>query len=985
MELKQTKLKLTDSRRGSALIMVVVLTVLLAVIGVLFVMASRIDEMATSSTVYDHELDHAVDSVVELISQRLQADITGALTELETGLSGRRVYFDYPGTDEQRGDNWLSTVDPESLGDNGTPGDYTDDDYVWRQVSDLTGDIRLAGGIGTGLFAEIYQPGDANDLVPADADADGVTDSLWVRLPDVTTGRGKPVFAAVRIVDNCGMLNLNVAHTLLPGSEGRYLSEIDYERFLRGTDLRFNRDAIRRARQSGPRPLPPFIDPPDVYHRNAIMHIESPDPNYILFDISDELEIRNRFLLTSLFKARFERLDVANFTLDAGGGRYGSLQIPVEPGIADYFDWPATNYPYTHFDKWKWRLDPKNFDDTSGAYVDAVVDYQYKYDRRHVCTFYSFDRNLRLGYYPILEPLLETLSQAEADLVKKVLGPAPVAVNTNYRSLNYPTYNNVETRMQILKLLYAFRAYYLEKYPSKDFKDAARRAAQIVANMIDYVDDNNPATQGPFFDPVYGGQTNDNPTYIDRNVIWQLIYDVSGIDIDVATQYDFGLGVDDDPTDPGYPANREVVYGYERQPFISEIVRYDPGGGTIYYAIELCNPYVNPNGAINLDGWQIKVASVAYPLASGVMIQGMLEVDPASIAGGSRVLGRAVIVSDVQIVNPLPPVPVTQVNGMQINTDEIVELQRPDPARPGEFITVDKTEASQANYINGVGEWLVSKRDDTKWRFTNVGLHQESNQDTDQTLGRANNIDLSGDGYQMPVPNDIDNVPIGTLHDFEMVLAVGNEKSNDPNFTAKTVTEYVDMALDEGDVRTDIAPVQTNPRIAPVYPLDYVCFVGRPEGTLPGRINVNTATREVIRAAIPPDAGIFPDDYEALAANIVQYRDTGLPFGSTLQRITDLVNVSGFKQFTTDPNGVGDPEMRGDFEERDWILSRVANKLTVRSDVFTAYILVRLGHDGPERRMIAIFDRSNVYQPTDPRVVPEKPRIIALHPVPDPR
>ncbi len=973
MEMKLTKPDRADSRRGSALIMVVVLTVLLAVIGVLFVMASRIDEMATSSVVYDHELDHAVDSVVELISQRLQADITGALTELETGLSGRRVYFDYPGTDEQRGDNWLSTVDPESR-DNGTPGDYTDDDYVWRQVSDLTGDIRLAGGIGTGLFAEIYQPGDANDLVPADADGDGVTDSLWVRLRDVTTGRGKPVFAAVRIVDNCGMLNLNVAHTLLPGSEGRYLSEIDYERFLRGTDLRFNRDAIRRARQSGPRPLPPFIDPPDVYHRNAIMHIESPDPNYILFDISDELEIRNRFLLTSLFKARFERLDVANFTLDAGGGRYGSLQIPVEPGIADYFDWPATNYPYTHFDKWKWRLDPTNFDDTSGAYVDAVVDYQYKYDRRHVCTFYSFDRNLRLGYYPTID--------SSGNPVMMIFEPDPWAVCTNIAEWDpaiMPTggynYNNVETRVQILKLLYAFRAYYLEKYPTEDFKQAARRAAQIVANMIDYVDDNNPATQGPFFDPVYGGQTNDNPTYIDRNVIWQLIYDVSGIDIDVAAQYDFGIGIND-PTG--------TIYGYERQPFISEIVRYDPGG-TIYYAIELCNPYVNPNGAINLDGWQIKVGSVAYPLASGVMIQGLLEVEPASIAGGSRVLGRAVIVSDVQIVNPLPPVPVMQVNGMQINTDEIVELQRPDPARPGEFITVDKTEASQATYLNsGSDTWRVSKRDDTEWKFTNAGSYDNG---TAQTLGRANAVSppLSPEGYQMPVLDDIDNVPIGTLHDFEMVLRVGNEKSNDPNFTAKTVTEYVDKALDEGDVRTDIAPVQTNPRIAPAYPLDYVCFVGRPEGTLPGRINVNTATKEVIRAAIPPDAGVFPDDYEALALNIVQYRDRGLPFGSTLQRITDLVNVSGFKQFTTDPNGVGDPEMRGDFEERDWILSRVANKLTIRSDVFTAYILVRLGHDGPERRMIAIFDRSNVYQSTDPRVVPEKPRIIALHPVPDPR
>jgi len=356
---------------------------------------------------------------------------------------------------------------------------------------------------------------------------------------------------------------------------------------------------------------------------------------------------------------------------------------------------------------------------------------------------------------------------------------------------------------------------------------------------------------------------------------------------------------------------------------------------------------------------------------------------PAMSVSPVRELGRLVLVDDrniLQGVTPTPPFFVVRFfNTGGIKPGDVIELQRPDPARPGEFITVDRTEARQADYLNGGAgsRWRVSKRDDTEWKFTNAGSY--TNDDV-QTLGRANGVTRNPKGYQMPVPND--NIPIGTLGDFEMVLRVGNEKSNDPNFTARTVTEYVDAASDEGDVRTDIAPRRAGPFAPmPVYPLDYICFVGRPEGTLPGRINVNTATREVIRAAIPPDAGYAPD-YDGLAANIVRYRD-GVP----LQRISDLLNVPGFDQFTTDPNGVGDPEMRGDFEERDWILSRVLNKLTVRSDVFTAYILVRLGHDGPERRMIAIFDRSNVYPlPSQSRpVASAKPRIIALHPVPDPR
>jgi len=76
---------------------------------------------------------------------------------------------------------------------------------------------------------------------------------------------------------------------------------------------------------------------------------------------------------------------------------------------------------------------------------------------------------------------------------------------------------------------------------------------------------------------------------------------------------------------------------------------------------------------------------------------------------------------------------------------------------------------------------------------------------------------------------------------------------------------------------------------------------------------------------------------------------------------------------------VGDLGIENDFEERHWIFNRLANIFTVRSDTFTAYILVRLGTDGPQRRMIAIFDRSNVWQKGD------VPRLVALHPVPDPR
>jgi hypothetical protein len=91
----------------------------------------------------------------------------------------------------------------------------------------------------------------------------------------------------------------------------------------------------------------------------------------------------------------------------------------------------------------------------------------------------------------------------------------------------------------------------------------------------------------------------------------------------------------------------------------------------------------------------------------------------------------------------------------------------------------------------------------------------------------------------------------------------------------------------------------------------------------------------------------------------------------------DNNDLAGFPDLT--PGGTVGDEAPDDFEERDVIFARISNLITVRSDVFTAYILVRIGTDGPQKRVIAILDRSNVYSGDG------KVRVIAVHPVPDPR
>jgi hypothetical protein len=69
-----------------------------------------------------------------------------------------------------------------------------------------------------------------------------------------------------------------------------------------------------------------------------------------------------------------------------------------------------------------------------------------------------------------------------------------------------------------------------------------------------------------------------------------------------------------------------------------------------------------------------------------------------------------------------------------------------------------------------------------------------------------------------------------------------------------------------------------------------------------------------------------------------------------------------------------------DTEERDLIFTRISNLVTVRSDVFTAYVLVRIGLDGPQKRVVAILDRGETTSTGEPVV-----RVLSIEQTPDPR
>jgi hypothetical protein len=1048
---------------GSALVLVVVVTVLLSVIGVIFVMTMRMREMTTSNITDNRDLDAAVHSTVGQIGTILVQDLFG--TSLNKSIidgTGGNEPYDSLGTN----DRWLASLEPV-LYDQRVVSDPTDDWYQWERITDLSGgavaskwDLILRNGKKTsddtgkdwditkkefGGIVEEYQEFDAilkqtpeyvrqhPDMaigLPADADGDGVADSMWIKLPNLSTSKGKPVFAAVRIVDNCAMLNLNTAYcfyqklysesatspfekfwyinktaygygmaylgtafssTTPYGDGGRYLAEINYLPFLRGSDLSswfttaegknttgdgwYKLLAAKKIGQADSAdnwtlavPLSSIGD----YHQVVLMNIENAGKTYSLFDIGDELEIRNRFLLTSRVESRFERKDVANYTFDAGGGVYASLRIPRNNSDAP-------------ISAWKVRIDSKNFDlwDENGTLkTTASPDYPniYKYDRRHVCTFYSFDRNIRTAqttFYTFLD------SQPEA--VRYVFVPKnKMAITTNIKDMTASVpYNNKETRRKILHLLYAFREYFKNERGLTQNK-AAIQAAQIVANMIDYADndkprdDNDPTTQGPFYYPKntpdgfpysYGSQRNPNPTYINKAIVDTMVAEVSGNVITPTWSFyssvNFGLTASD------------VVYGYECQPFISELyTRVNDSGVVDRFAIELYNPYSQD---INIENWKLVLEDQAgnfltpsCPFSTSVKVPGK---------------GYLVVRSDTSI-KAIGTIVVSNGFGLSIRNAYKIRLIAKDPVVTGTGLVVDQIRRDQILLMttdtlpaDGKPTHHVLKRGDRSWRFCNASAFVHRSQilppgaepDVMLTLGKINDENPSVQSYSLPVAND--SLPIERLADFGRVAFIGNQKitiiSNqrvgaDPNAITDSVGKASAGSRGEAEVRFDIT--------SDGGLLNYICTLNRSQGNLPGRININTAPKYVIAAAIPPqltDPNLAVNAL-TLAEQIVAYR----PYTN----LGDLLKVPMIKRYlwSSAPN-VGDTGMDNDLEERDWILSRLSNIFTVRSDTFTAYILVRLGTDGPQRRMLAIFDRSNVWSSAD------KPKLVALHPVPDPR
>ncbi|MCK4999783.1 MAG: hypothetical protein KAS23_09615, partial [Anaerohalosphaera sp.] len=719
----------------------------------------------------------------------------------------------------------------------------------------------------------------------------------------------------------------------------------DYESFLRGADndpgnTTGMEDNIRAARMGSG--YDPLVDTAARYHNEALMNIENTGLMYNLFDIGDELEIANRYMLSSQTQARFE--NVAHFTFDAGGGIYSALEVPIESNA--------------NFKIWKWRVDPRNFADEKytnpldGSPIDNLNI--YRYDRRHVCTFYSFDKLWRREYPYVYYDAFDTANcAADNSSVHGEIKPGysyefdlggpdentfilddmfmpwtgPVSIR-NIQMIDSGLVTDAGIRYEqrklvrknVLHLLYALRAHFINETdisdlltdPEDAINIAAIKAAQTVANMIDYIDGASDTMEGPFSEDDtalvlgydFGDQKNENPTYIDRHIIRSLILEASNgvIDLDEDLsdgesrypEYEFGL-IPDDQTDLDIWG--DTVYGYERQPFITEMNAYNDLVNNTHFGIELYNPY---NAPIYLAGqpddiqWRVSIGrTVEYDIGDYNIEfdETQLTAEQAEIeasTGGDT--GRLLLLSAIDPIK-LPfnagtaKIVIPALAG-SLSPSNIVKLQRRNPKwedgdpEKYKFIVVDQTTVGQTLdllFASNTTLPLVSKRDDEMWRFVTPEGSISTSVGNIPTLGSANNVTFSPTpiSIQLPVANN--DIPLMTLNDLEYILSIGNSIATGPGsgtVITRSITDQISYVSAEDEVRFD---VESTPEL-----LDYVFFMNRPNiGNLPGRININTASREVLRSAIVPDDQW---DVDELVDNIVKYREdpTKGPFKSIL-------------------------------------------------------------------------------------------------------
>ncbi len=962
-------------KSGSALILVVVLTSLLSILAVMFMLSSRVDKIAASAISGNKELDFGIDSVVAKISQQLVEDVNFAT----------HAYYDYP-DDNNR---WLANLEP-----------YDNGGYKWRHISDI---YNKFGGAAYGLQADIcdeYQTVISAGTV-ADADGDGVSDSVWVELPDVNSSKGKPVYAAVRVIDNGAMLNVNTAYLFDPNA-------IDSSRVDGSRQTQINLAALsqRGVKNGTPADAAAILQTvrcgsatPDIagYESQVVWNYGQQFGTYTPFDISDELKLRNRYILNyNIMTSRIEEL--WTWAYDKG------LEVPRDSSTKDA--------------NWVYR-------------VNNISPDPCDYDYRHISTTYNMDRLVA----PDGAIMANANGVVDADVLYdkllRCIDPCALGwneLNANMAQIaaNMKDYGDGDADVSIVTDLSGKAHYGFEK-PCIFISELVYKLVKVEI----------PPPGGPVGAPAY--QTNwsygiELSKFYpgDNNDNWRLLIDSTSYPLlpdftSSADKYYVKVFEDpcvpltvtftDSPQDGETDVSPNVILSWPAS-WMAGVTQYDVYFGTNLNSVLNATFTVDPNNDHKSRG----SSQSYYP--------GPLIPDPNyyywridDLDASGNVIAKGDVWS-FRVGNPEPNVIGLSPGQIIFDANSNISLQR---EVNGRWLTVDSIVVpaglvADAN-VPGVIRSYQRDMSEARWikRLWSPVIELAPGQNT---LGNHNDFNNPGAGSMQARP-----APFNNTGDLAMVFS--KSTYYDTNTTPADAVGYT-LGETEEAVRIDLR----DPNFQRIF--QYVSAFGHADsnGRVKGRININTAPWYVI-AQLPwvSQRRDVPSNYDAnaLAQAIVAYRDkldlggvSGLPnyltgrqletgllylreepgFNSiaelamvvdkSIDKIADIpMNYYDMRYYVLGGRGnnpqMGFPDLTfdrrtghdnapGDMEKLYLLFSRISDLVTVRSDVFTAYILVRVGNNGPQKRVIAILDRSEVIPGAGGKV-----KVIAVHPVPDPR
>ncbi|MCX5634328.1 MAG: hypothetical protein NTW55_00595 [Planctomycetota bacterium] len=977
-------------KSGSAMILVVVLTSLLSILAVMFMLSSRVDKITASAISGNKELDYGVDSVVAKISQQLVEDVNFPYEE----------YYDYPDANNP----WLANLEP-----------YDNGGYKWRHISDIYNQL---GGAAYNLQASIcdeYQTVISAGIV-ADADGDGVSDSVWVELPDVNSSKGKPVYAAVRVIDNGAMLNVNTAYLFDPNETNR--SRIDGS-----TQTQINLAALSQRGDNGI-PLDAATKlqvwrsgsaATDItsYEQNVVWNYGQQFGTYTPFDISDELKLRNRYILNyNIMTSRIEEL----WTWAYDGG----LKVPRDSSTG------------VNGANWVYR-------------VNNISPDPCDYDYRHISTTYNVDRMIAPdGAIMVNANAIADINAANVlyDRLRRCIDPCVSDVDFNRYSAQLAqiaaNINDSSDGDANVTIIYDRDRLGVLHEPHYGFERPCIFISELVYKLVKITDPFLPSgyqtnwSYGIELSKLYPGANGDN---------WQLLIGSTSYPLppdftSSANKYYVKLfddpnasllstvNFDDSPEDGETDVSPNVILGWP--------LSWMPGVTScdVYFGTDYSNVTDANNNSVmwpEFKGNQPVTSNFYDPVGSLNQETYYWRIDDLDASGSVVAKGD---VWSFAVGNPEPNVISLSPGQIIFDANSIISLQR---EVNGHWLTVDSVAvpAGLVEEPNVANTWVRSfQRDMTVQRWIKrlwspvieLALGQS-------TLGNHNDFNNPGAGSMQARPAPFDNTG-----DLAMVFS----KSTYYDTAAGQSTLYAVGYNNETEevVRIDLR----DPNFQRIF--QYVSVFGHADsnGRVKGRININTAPWYVI-AQLPwvSQRREVPSDYDpsALAQAIVAYRDklnlgspakpdyyhggdydsrhqetgiTGLREEPGFNSIAELAMVvdknintttdilmnyydmryyvlggrqnipqMGFPDLTFNER-TGHDDAPGDMEKRYLVFSRISDLVTVRSDVFTAYVLVRVGNNGPQKRVIAILDRSEVTPGGSGKV-----KVIAVHPVPDPR